>query len=533
MKRILILCLCCSLLLSGCGLVDLLPRDSLLGRLLSSSEWDILDEYSRPDLAEHDRLLEECCQIARTSTDIDDVTDAIYEYYDLYDWYYTCVWLSDIGYSRDITSQEWEEEYTYCSSLIPHLDAGLEALYFALADSPIRDVLESDDYFGEGYFDYYEGDSVYDDTLIALMEEESALIDRYYALSDQTMDDDYADNLCQVLIDLVLVRQEMAEYVGYDTYADFAWDFYYYRDYTPDHAMAYMSSIREEMSGLYTQIAHSDIWDIGYEACMTAQTYDYVKQAAKAMGGDIKESFDAMAKDTLYDISYSEKKFPSSYEVYLSYYNLPYVFVAPYLCQVDKLTFAHEFGHFAVDYTAWGSYAGIDIQEVFSQGMEYLSLVYVDDTEELTQFKMADCLSTYIEQSAYACFEQKLYTLSEEELTVDGVFALFEETLTSFGIVFGDWTDWSVVDLVTVPHFYTNPLYIISYVVSNDAAFQIYQMELEDAGSGLALYKEQMTTEEYYILSFVDQAGLTSPFAPGRAAEVAATLEEILGDLVG
>ena len=42
---------------------------------------------------------------------------------------------------------------------------------------------------------------------------------------------------------------------------------------------------------------------------------------------------------------------------------------------------------------------------------------------------------------------------------------------------------WRVLysrDFVVIGHFYTDPMYIISYVVSNDAAFQLYQMELEE-----------------------------------------------------
>ena len=66
--------------------------------------------------------------------------------------------------------------------------------------------------------------------------------------------------------------------------------------------------------------------------------------------------------------------------------------------------------------------------------------------------------------------------------------------------------------MVTVPHFYSNPLYIISYVVSNDAALQIYQQELETPGAGLATYQQSLATEQEYFLAFLEEAGLESPF---------------------
>lgn len=541
MKRFLALCLCVSVLLSGCGLVDLLPKDGLLGILLGlggSEELVAYEdmEYVRPDMEEHDRVLEECCEVARTSKSIDEVTEAIYRYYDLYDWYYTCYWLADIEYSRDFTSQKWQEEYLYCSENISRVDAGLETLYTALAQSPIRDKLEGEDYFGADYFDSYEGESVYDEELMALLEEESRLIGVYYDLCAQADGVEYyseeyftqfSGDLCQTLIDLVLVRRDIAEHTGYDSYVSFAWDFYYYRDYTPDQAMDYMESIRQEMGPLYAQVSATDVWGYGYGYCSESETFEYVKEAAQAMGGIVKEAFDAMDQAGLYDISYSETKFSTSFEVFLPYYYEPYVFVCPDRSEYDKLTFAHEFGHFAADYAAWGSYAGTDVQEVFSQAMEYLSLEYVSDTSHLEQYKLADCLSTYVEQSAYACFEQKLYALPEEELTVENVFALYEDTCRGFGIDF-EVLGWDTRDLVTIPHFYTDPLYIISYVVSNDAAFQIYRLEREKSGAGLAVYTEHLATECYYFLEYMEEAGLENPFAPGRVEEAAQTLTEVL-----
>ena len=75
-------------------------------------------------------------------------------------------------------------------------------------------------------------------------------------------------------------------------------------------------------------------------------------------------------------------------------------------------------------------------------------------------------------------------------------------------------------EFITIGHFYTNPLYIDSYVVSNDAAMQIYQLELEEAGAGLAKYEKYLDTQEVWFLSFLDTAGLESPFEPGRLQSV-------------
>ena len=79
-----------------------------------------------------------------------------------------------------------------------------------------------------------------------------------------------------------------------------------------------------------------------------------------------------------------------------------------------------------------------------------------------------------------------------------------------------------------INHFFTSPMYIISYVVSNDAALQLYQMEQAEKGKGLSCYVNNLTTTEAYFLAFLDSAGLRNPFEQGRLEEVRKTLETVL-----
>ena len=167
--------------------------------------------------------------------------------------------------------------------------------------------------------------------------------------------------------------------------------------------------------------------------------------------------------------------------------------------------------------------AGIDVAEIFSQGMEYLSLCYGPGGENLLKRKMADSLCVYVEQAAYADFEQQLYDLVDP--TVEDVEALYDRVCREYGFDSWGFDSRSYVD---VTHFYTNPMYIISYVVSNDVALQIYQMELAEEGAGHALLQESLFSQESWILAFADTYGLESPLAQGRVEAVKKTLETIL-----
>lgn len=489
-------------------------------------------EYTRPDMAVLEETLSEVCAAAATSRTASGLMNQVYGFYDLYDSFLTNWYLAEVRYSADLTDTYWETEYNFCNEKVPQLDAALEQLYSALAISPLRAQLESE-YFGEDFFDAYEGERLWDEHYVSLLEEEARLESEYYALSDEALAVEpyseeyfqtYGISMAELLVKLVALRQEMAAYLGYESYAQYAYEGYFYRDYTPQESEAYLAAISDALYDCYIRVNGSGLWDASYEYCSEEETFAYLKEAATNMGGTVKHAFDLLENAGLYDISYGENKYDSSFSLYLWSYSEPFIFMNPYLNQGDKLTFAHEFGHFANDYVCGGSYAGTDVAEVHSQAFEYLSLCYTADSGDLARFKMADSLCTFMECAAYALFEHRLYALAPDDLTVENVAALYEKTCLEFG--FDSW-DWDSRDFVTVVHFFTEPMYMVSYVVSNDLALQIYQLEHKGISKGLRLYEQILQSEDSYLLAFAETYGLESPFAEGRLEALAETFSEI------
>lgn len=536
-QRFLALLLAISLLLSGCGMVDFEGYFGALGSAMTGETAVVPFEsmtYARPDVAEVERTYDALCQAVQ-GEDEEAVIDAIYTFYDAYDWFYTCYSLANIHYCADMTDIYWEKEYGYCVENSPQVDALLEDMNYVLAKSPCREELENEEYFGAGYFDSYEGENLWDDAFSAMLTREAELTGQYndFYEASLTMEpgsqeyyDAWADEMAQVLVELIKVRQEMAAYLGYEDYTQFANAFYYYRDYAPEDVERYLQDIREELVEIYTEVFHSDAWDEAYEFCSEEENFAFLKQIAKNMGGTIWEAFRLMEDGNLYDISYGENKYPVSFEVYLTSYYEPYIFLNPSLMQYDKLAFAHEFGHFCNEYACYGSYAGVDVLEFYSLGMEYLAICYGEDTESLMKLKMADSLSLFVEQAAFASFEQQMYGLTGEALSVEGLYSLYEEVALSYGF---DAVGYDRREFVDITHFFTNPMYIISYVVSNDAAMQLYQLEQAEPGKGLGLMEEILDSQESWFLAFLEEAGLESPFAPGRIEQVKTTFEAVFG----
>ena len=530
-KRFLCLLLVLGLLLSGCSLDSL---RELADELAASSVTPYSEmEYIRPDMDALEQILEESCAILAETGSGEKAINAIDAFYREYDRFYTSYYLADIRYSGNLRDTGWEAEYNYCAENAAAVDAALDELYRAAAVSDAREALERD-YFGEGFFESYEGESLWDETFLALTEEEARLQSAYYALSDQALESAYyseeyftlyGTQMAELFVELIALRQQIAEYAGYESYPQFAYDFYYYRDYTPEASEAYLERIGELFYERYCQMEDSSVWEILQHFCTETDTFSYVKQAAKAMGGIPAEAFTVLERAGVYDISYGENKYASSFELYLWSYGVPFIFMDPWMNASDKLTFAHEFGHFCNDYICGGSYAGTDVAEVHSQAFEYLSLCYGQPPEGLRDYKLAESLELYVEQSAYALFETRVYGLTGEELTVENVQALYEDIGRRFGL---DSRDWDPRDFVTVPHFYTNPMYIVSYVVSNDLAMQIYEMELAEPGAGLALYEELLYSQESFLIAFAESYGLKDPMSPKRLGELDAFFQNSL-----
>ena len=531
---VLVLCL----LLSGCGLTDAL--EAFVGALedyagSGTDEYTSFSqmEYVRPDMETFEVLKSGVLIGAKTATDVEVLMESVNEFFDAYQWFYTYLNLADIHYCIDMTDAYWQDEYNYCMEQSATVDAAREDVLYALGASPLRQALESEEYFGAGYFDAYQGESMYDETFLALMDKETAVLNEYYQVSAQAAEVEFASEeyyatygpqLAQLLVDLVKIRQEQAAYVGYDSYPAFAYDFYHGRSFTPEQAEVYTRAVAQSLKDLYCQVNTEFGWDSLYQLCSEAKTLSYMQKAAEAMGGDIADGYQWLQEYRLYHISPGQNKYNSSFEIYLTCYDQPFIFMNPTSNASDKLTFAHEFGHFMADYYAWGSDAGTDILEVHSQAMEYLTLVYGEADQDLIDYKLAMCLCNYVEQSAYALFEQEMYELEGEELTVENVQALYEQIGTEFGF---DCWGWDSRDFVTVPHFYSYPMYVISYVVSNDVAFQVYQMELEASGTGLEPYEKMLSSTQWNIMDFAAEHDLQDPLAPARLETVRDTLSEL------
>lgn len=517
-------------------------------------------EYTRPDAAALCKALGELEKLVKNGGSFDEVGAAFEAAYSDYSLFNTMDSLSYIRHTIDLNDEYYETENNWCEEQSPLIEQALEKCYIAMGQSDLRDRLE-EEYFTEDFFDFYDENQIYsNDRVVKLMQKDNDLQAQYMALqSDQTIEwngeevlyediigdesldydsylmayqlyyNKYNPQVGEIFAEMIRTRNEIARELGYDTFADFAYSYYYDRDYTPEEAEDYLSDIAAELAPMYLYAAYGAQ---STTPCSTDEVLDLFEKTVYRFGGEFATSYEFMQAYDLMDITDSSSKMPGSYVTYLSSYQMPFLYVSPTGKLDDLLTCCHEFGHFVDGFVNCNGTSSIDCNEIFSQGLEFLSLSRAelddDEREALTISKVADSLMTFVSQAAYAEFELRAYALPDDQLNTEGLNALFLECMEEFGQSYTGMEDIIAPGWIDIQHFLIAPYYVISYCVSNDAALQIFQLE-EENGTGLETYRALMSTSSgNTILALLEENGMESPFEPGRVEELADFFEDYL-----
>lgn len=517
-------------------------------------------EYTRPDAAALCKALGELEKLVKDDGSFDEVGAAFEAAYSDYSLFNTMDSLSYIRHTIDLNDEYYETENNWCEEQSPLIEQALEKCYIAMGQSDLRDRLE-EEYFTEDFFDFYDENQIYsNDRVVKLMQKDNDLQAQYMALqSDQTIEwngeevlyedivgdesldydsylmayqlyyNKYNPQVGEIFAEMIRTRNEIARELGYDTFADFAYSYYYNRDYTPEEAEDYLSDIAAELAPMYFYAVYGAQ---STTPCSTDEVLDLFEKTVYRFGGEFATSYEFMQAYDLMDITDSSSKMPGSYVTYLSSYQMPFLYVSPTGELDDLLTCCHEFGHFVDGFVNCNGTSSIDCNEIFSQGLEFLSLSRAelddDEREALTLSKVADSLMTFVSQAAYAEFELRAYALPDDQLNTEGLNALFLECMEEFGQSYTGMEDIIAPGWIDIQHFLIAPYYVISYCVSNDAALQIFQLE-EENGTGLETYRALMSTSSgNTILALLEENGMESPFEPGRVEELADFFEDYL-----
>lgn len=557
-----VLCLLLAVLLSGflsgCSwLQGILPAQQERGCPFSEMT------YTRPDA---DALIKSVQNVtnkikkndisyAKQLSELIDLNEDYWNYYAMYS-------LAYVKYAINTNDQFYGDEYYYCGESEPKINQALENLYAACSKSKHKSRFETD-YFGEGFLDEYKNGGTLSNELVQLFQQEAQLIQTYnnetanptltYMGQTRHLRDLLQDALTVserenikkayyqqanaklggIYSDLVKTRQQIAKKLGYASYADYAYNING-RDYTAQMGAEFVAHVERTLTPLYKALASKGQ---GQHPSLSAMPWKEiaptVESSVTKINDSVKEAFSFMEKNGLYDIAPSIGKVQYNFTTYIPVYESPFIVINAYENQSDLLTFAHEFGHFTDMFLNYNRNNILDLSECASQGMEYLMITYLPESQKklqnkLIEYKMFDTLYVHVTQSAYTAFEQEVYALSPEEVTLERINAIATDIGQRFGIN-ADSISFGI-GWVMIPHFFEESFYCISYCVSNDVALQIYQAECKKAGSGVDIYMNLLDywsrEEDATFLEIVEKAKLLNPCKKERVNEIAAFLQD-------
>ena len=520
-------------------------------------------EYARPDV---EKLISDFSSVTdiikKNEIPYADQLGAIISLEDGYTEFRTMYNYSNIIMSQDVRSTYWCEEYEYISGYVPSFTSTIEKLYVAAAQSEHNESFERD-YFGNGLIEEYADGGIYTDRLVELLEEETAIENRYSSLStanvvitykgvtdsfDKIMEffaDMYGKgsltyNIAleecnalytervnelsrEMLIDLLKIRRKIADELGYSSYTEYGYDAINH-DYSSADMLEFIKDVAEYVIPVYSVVSYYVLWPYfdqleGLSELDKVDLINTLYYAYEDMDAELFDIYSYMLQFNLYDIApKNENRFDGSFCTYLDGYEAPFVFLSTNGSCDDYMTLAHEFGHFVDSYINFDSGTSIDLLEVSSQALEYLTLTEIRDdlTEEEYKYLLYSQISSTFDvllfQSFYALFEHYAYDIAYNDISEESLVAAMKRAAADMGMS-EDYFD--SLDYVLIPHIMLYPFYVQSYTVSAAVALEIYYVEVSGDGDGFDAYIELIDRSEEFE-TFVENlwdAGLTSPFS--------------------
>jgi len=519
--------------------------------------------YERPDASAFRAQAERVMQALQNGGGYRRVLAMLDELFALYFSADTMSAIADIQSCRDVTDAYWAGEYAACLSALTEIGDVLEDVYLACASSPYKDRLERE-YFGPDFTAEYgeDAEEKMSEGYVRLLEQENELLVEYrdilsqptvmvngneVPVSDILYDvwgnrdynnllnayyKKYNPILGDVFIRLMQVRKAQARELGYDSYAEMMYDIGFDRDYSVEEGQAFIESVKSRLLPVYRQRMNQDRYaDLMEGIILEEQLYGTLEIVADSLGGEVQKAYEFMRRNELSDLSMSDVKANMSYTTYLSDYEAPFLFVNPYGDRTDIITVTHEFGHYAEEYISNCAYRSMDVSEVFSQAMQFLSLRPMtamlggEGGSTLRLLNLYDILDTFLWETLYAEFELRAYQM--ENPSVEALNDLMWTLYKEYGLD-GIYDRESVIDWVDITHLFEQPFYVISYPVSACCALEIYERDMQTGGAGLESYLRLAETEEIGIVAATAAAGLQNPVTDERVQAVANFLDSQL-----
>ena len=339
--------------------------------------------------------------------------------------------------------------------------------------------------------------------------------------------------LGEIYLRIIDAHKREAVMEEYESYADYAYENVYDRDYTPleirnfhDAVKQYIAPLDDVLYEVFYDLLDLDLY---YSDFAGDIALDIMDPYIASLSSELYESFNYMRDHHLYDSDHSDTKDGSGFSTILSAYQAPYYFNTPTGTLYDLTTAVHEFGHYNNFYWTDGSWyngsKGYDIDEVHSQGLELLFTefypeIFGDSGDFVTVFILYNMVSSIVQGALHDELQQ--YAFETEGVTLQQINEKYCQLMREYNQIGADDERTEMYGWVEIHHTFDRPFYYISYATSAAGALEFWLEAQEDYFAGVDDYLRftaQKMDESGFQEGF-EAIGMKSPVDPEYIASL-------------
>ena len=524
--------------------------------------------YSRPDT---DAIRSSIESLKKEISSGADVQKVLADYADIladYEHLDTMASLAYILYSKDVTEEYYDNEYTYLVAEADDLDLLLTDLTIQMYETEgIGDALldaygptfevnayKSKERNSEEILDnlnrFTEISSEYDTMLSTFRMvyngkeySEDDLVNSYDGNYDEYMRKVNAfysqmnEKIGPLFLELVQNNKQIAQKLGYATFTEYQYEGYE-RDYSPEDAKKIHQAVKDYLVPLYTDIYDDVYYYSGaadYEDSISITYSDFLDKFTAAiydLSPEMTEPLAYLQKNDLIDLEKSNNKMMTSYTIYLADPHLPFIFMQWENSFDNCATLTHEFGHFAHYFLnpnyGWNVSDPLDIDEIDSQGLELLMMKNYDTfygsrkADALRGSQLMEAIYVIISGCMEDEFQQTVY--ESPDMTLEEINQLYGRLAEEYGLA--DLFSYVGEEWVAIPHTFQSPLYYFSYAASMIVAVELWILGQDNVNAAEDAYLTiQSRPEEARLRTLAQDCHLADPIDPGTIHEITSALQ--------
>lgn len=568
--QLLAVVLALSLTLCGCASSEYSPTSLRFSQV----------EYQRPDGQAVLDLIDQASQQAQEDWlpfgllfSLRKISQATEEFYGM-------MTIAQIRNYADMSDSFYSEEMEYLNTWDARIQNRYNELFETIEQSRFGSMTQ--DIFGESATeDLQMSASASSQEILALQEQEKQLEAQYYSeyatatvttpegeqtyssLEPQAKEayynqfiDKYNQQLGELYRELVSLRRQMAQALGYDSYTQMA-DLEMLRvGYDREDIQQFREQLKQTLVPIYRSYLQ-DFYDRAESRENPGVVYLLEEEAPDPQGGwqqtlqNLQDVYEQMSERTgecytyllsheMIDAAPSAVKANVTFSTMLYSLNTPFLFANMDGSSQDVFSISHEFGHC---YAMWrqleqGSREegrSMDVCEIHSQAMQILTMPYYEafygeQAGTARRYDVYTVAAGILTAALNDEFQEVVY--ASDNLTLDQLNELYASLAEEYGLVvdspYYDMDSFSK-SWFTTNQYFDSPFYAIDYALSGCVAMQFLSLGLQDYSDALQCYDALVTQDAgESFLSVLDGVGLTSPFAEGALEELAQTLQDFL-----